>query len=72
MTARDNPGHPAKHRVGDSGRRQKKRDHENVIANRSPSEKPISLAPLGFEEAVRDLLKAKPDRRRGKDGDDAS
>ena len=28
-----------------------------------PAEKPISLRPLEFEEAIRDLLKVKPDRR---------
>ena len=27
-----------------------------------PAEKPISLYPLGFEEAVRDLLRVKPDK----------
>ena len=29
---------------------------------KKPAEKPISLAPLKFEEAVSDLLKVKPNR----------
>lgn len=29
---------------------------------KKPAEKPISLAPLKFEEAVTDLLKVKPSR----------
>lgn len=35
----------------------------------SPAEKPISLYPLKFEEAVKDLLKVKPSRKKaGGDG----
>lgn len=29
----------------------------------SPAEKPVSLAPLEFEEALKGLLKVKPDRK---------
>lgn len=33
-----------------------------------PAEKPVSLAPLEFEEALRDLLKVKPDPKGGERG----
>jgi len=47
------------------------KDTQDVVSDgdsgdKKPAEKPVSLHPLEFEEAVRDLLKAKSDNGRRK------
>ena len=37
---------------------------ENRESDAKPAEKPISLKPLDFEEAVKGLLKVKPESRK--------
>jgi len=38
-------------------------DNSAVSDAKKPAEKPVSLHPLKFEEAVRDLLGVKPDKK---------
>ena len=33
-----------------------------ILEDQKPAEKPVSLHPLKFEEAVKDLLKVKPEK----------
>lgn len=37
-------------------------DQRNVVTDHKSAEKPVSLAPLEFKEAVRDLLRVRPDQ----------
>ncbi|MBC8267401.1 MAG: hypothetical protein H8E36_01480 [Rhodospirillaceae bacterium] len=43
-------------------------DEADKIEPKKPAEKPISLKPLGFEEAVTSLLKVKPSKKEPENG----
>ena len=49
-----------------TGAKETSKEDRVDSSGKKPAEKPVSLHPLEFEDAVRDLLRVKPEKREEK------